>query len=464
MNFLTPKLNKELLTGIILSLAAVFFVPYPWIGIGLIIAVLLFGVLEETEIILLTIFSFLLLSSSISDTLRLVSNAAITVILGYLFVKKYGIHLSAYPHIQPKVILFIIFLVILMLFSSLFSGNTMTGMVGTGRQVIFFLIWFILFSFLRKETDAFKYTGALIASGAGVAITIIYSFISSGQLFLLESQGIVHEGGVYSNVTAAGGILDVSIPLTFALILYYARDKKYLFLLTGLIMVQLAGLFLTNSRESIMAAILSCTILFFILKRKWFYQVIIFSTGSLILVLLTSSAFLNMIEVYFRVNRILENTRYYLWDITLKIIRDNPVWGVGPGQFKNQMYNHLNVMLGSWEEKQIEWIYNSSGMGESHNFLLFRTVELGIGGFISAILLPILFFYYSRKVIRYYASNKKVYYLAIGIFSTGIGLFIRSLFEATGLISHGWISRDLPFWLCFAIILFLYNKKPGLVK
>jgi hypothetical protein len=53
-------------------------------------------------------------------------------------------------------------------------------------------------------------------------------------------------------------------------------------------------------------------------------------------------------------------------------------------------------------------------------------------------------------------NNKKNYYLAVGIFSMGIGIFTRALFESTGLLSNGWIIRDLPFWICFAILIHLY--------
>lgn len=460
MNFNTLKFNKEIiLTGMILSLVAVLFIPFPWLGIGLMISILIITVLKEKDIILFTIFSFLVISSNINETLRFVSNSGIILILLYLFIKKYGFKVSSYPRLPGYIFRFILFLICLMFLSSLFSDSISIGLISTARQVIFFIIWFMLFSYLNEEKDIFKYAGALIISGFAISLSIIYSFFSSKELFLLETQGLVHEGGIYSNVTAAGGILDVTIPLTFALIIFHTKNIKMRFILVVLILVQLSGLFFTNSRESILAVVISCSLLLFILKRKIFYRVYGFSILSFILLFITSSVFSNLIEVYFRVNRILENTRYHLWEMTFRVIKDNPIWGVGPEQFKSQMYNYLNVMLGSWDEKQINWVYSSSGLGESHNFILFRTVELGLGGFISAILLPVIFIYYSILVVRSYSKNKKVYYLAAGIFSIGVGLFVRSFFEATGLLSHGWISRDLPFWLCFAIIIFLYNRR-----
>jgi O-antigen ligase len=84
--------------------------------------------------------------------------------------------------------------------------------------------------------------------------------------------------------------------------------------------------------------------------------------------------------------------------MSIDIIRDNIVFGTGPGQFKNFMYKHIPVMLGSWEESQIAWIYKNAGLGESHNFFLFRTAELGIFGFVGALCLPFMFITLSYRV------------------------------------------------------------------
>ncbi|OGU82332.1 MAG: hypothetical protein A2254_00295 [Ignavibacteria bacterium RIFOXYA2_FULL_35_9] len=142
--------------------------------------------------------------------------------------------------------------------------------------------------------------------------------------------------------------------------------------------------------------------------------------------------------------------------MSIGIIIDNPIWGTGPGQFKNFMYHHIPVMLGSWDESQIAWIFKNAGLGESHNFFLFRTAELGFLGLLGAILLPAIFIHLSFKVMKRNFYNRRNYYLLVGIFSLGIGMLIRSFFESTGLLSHGWITRDLPFWICFAIIIHFY--------
>jgi hypothetical protein len=44
----------------------------------------------------------------------------------------------------------------------------------------------------------------------------------------------------------------------------------------------------------------------------------------------------------------------------------------------------------------------------------------------------------------------------LGIIAAGIGLFFRGLFEAIGLIFYGYITADLPFWILFGILIFIY--------
>jgi hypothetical protein len=40
------------------------------------------------------------------------------------------------------------------------------------------------------------------------------------------------------------------------------------------------------------------------------------------------------------------------------------------------------------------------------------------------------------------SGSKKIYFIILGIIAVGIGLFIRGLFEAIGLIFYGYIKSD----------------------
>lgn len=50
------------------------------------------------------------------------------------------------------------------------------------------------------------------------------------------------------------------------------------------------------------------------------------------------------------------------------------------------------------------------------------------------------------------------YVLTVAITGIGIGLFFRSFIEVTGYLIYGYITRDLPFWLLFGALVFIYQK------
>jgi hypothetical protein len=51
------------------------------------------------------------------------------------------------------------------------------------------------------------------------------------------------------------------------------------------------------------------------------------------------------------------------------------------------------------------------------------------------------------------------YLISLSIYSIGIVLFIRAFFEVDGIFSYGFITRDLPFWICFVVLAHLKIKQ-----
>ncbi|MHB1688789.1 MAG: hypothetical protein ACYCVH_15655, partial [Ignavibacteriaceae bacterium] len=66
---------------------------------------------------------------------------------------------------------------------------------------------YIFYSFLRNSKDVIVYIYSLVLAGIILALTILYFFWSSNaNLLTLEANGLIHEGGYFNNVAAAGGI------------------------------------------------------------------------------------------------------------------------------------------------------------------------------------------------------------------------------------------------------------------
>lgn len=451
---------------IFLSVLAVKLNAFLWIGLVTLLFVFAAIFHSQSNIILFFIFSLLVVTSDINETLRITLNVSALSYFIYIFIKNNGFLIEQYPKLPKQIILYVVLTIILMMVSSIFSEHPLIGFNETLRQSLFFALCYFLYSYITSDSDINKYIYTLITAAVIIAVIIVYSFLNSDLgLYVLQTQGIVHEGGSFKNVTAVGGIFSITIPLTLVFLLQMHESKeKYSSLLLIAIFIQILGLFLTNSRSGLFAVIISSSIIFFMLRRNHFKKYFIYIIVFIVIFYFVLPAVSDLFAIYFRVDRIFENTRFQLWDMSISIIRDNWVFGTGPGQFKNYMYNHLPVMLGSWEEDQIAWIYKNAGLGESHNFFLFRTAELGIFGFVGALFLPFIFIGLCFRVMKLTISVKQKYYIAVGIFSMGAGIFIRALFESTGLLSNGWIIRDLPFWICFLIIIHLYVTSPGKIQ
>lgn len=456
----------EILFGsILLAFLITSFNEYLLIGIIIIITIIIWGFNFwqsnlNNNIISIIIIGFLTITSDLGETIRITVNLASILILFYVFFKKFALEFSKYPRLPGWMINFILLVIFSMLFSTIFSESISTGLIETSRQIVFFVIIYIMYSFMESEHSISLYIFSIIIAGGILSISIVYSFISSDKLmYLLATTGLVVDAGYFYNQAAAGGILAVSIPLTLALIV--SRDRKFLhdkkvFLM--FFIIEFISLLLTNSRAAISACIISLVAMTFMLNRKIFNKIIQRVIFVLFGLLLFFPSLINVFLTFFRVDRVLDNTRYVLWDMAFAMYIDHPIFGVGPGLFRDYMYKYLPVMLGTWQEGQLRWLYevvgNGSGGGLPHNFFISKIAELGILGFMTALILPILFFYTGNKLVkRMRKENSNNFPLIVSIFCIGVGLFYRSFFEATGFLSYGWITRDLPFWLIFLILI-----------
>jgi O-antigen ligase len=114
----------------------------------------------------------------------------------------------------------------------------------------------------------------------------------------------------------------------------------------------------------------------------------------------------------------------------------------------------MPVKLGSFSEMQLWWARS----GSSHNFYLFRWVETGILGLVVGIYFIFIYFYFLSK-IKVVKCCEKSAILIVVLRAIGIAMVIHSTLEAVGILTHGWILRDLPFSLCFIIVIYLFNSK-----
>lgn len=455
------KLHIALLS-LFLAIIAIKIFPFIWLGIAITLFILLFLIIDEKYFISFSIILFLILTSDLTVKYRNYINVLLTLLLSYLYLKNFGLYSKILHQLPNEIKSFVSLTIISMLLSSLFSDNISYALIITLRQLVFFSIIFILFSFIKDKNSIFSYINSLIMVSIILGLGIIYEIISKGlTLFSISTNSFTQFSGLYSNPNEVGLLLNISIPMLIGVVIIKRSEQnkfKYFYFTTLAFLFSI--LFLTDSRASIGAVLISTIFILWRLKSKYL-KYLSFSSATLILLIIIVPVLNEYAGFYFRIGRIFENTRFYIWAMSLDMIKHNFFFGVGPDLFESKIYTYLPVMLGTFAEHQIRL----AGSGTSHNFFLYKFAEGGILGFATAIYLFFIFFkisFITEKKMK--NINKDYYLLSVAISSIGVGLFFRDMLESTGVLTNGWITRDLPFWLVFIIIIYFYQSLIGTEK
>jgi len=452
-------LNREtIIWSVGFALLLIFLVDYIWISI--LFLLLLSAVLfyKERAVVFISIIAFLVLVSDIDQEIRTAVNVLCIISLLFIFIKNYGFTFSSYPKLPKELAAFLLLFYLSMILSTLFSDYIFDGIQQIIQTAIFFVIVYILYSFIKDKTDIYIFIGALLLSAFIIIASVIFEFIAGSYSFIdLIARAQIRTTGILSNVNAPGGIAIAILPVLISCMFYKSFTKRGFTVL--LISIILFGIFLTTSRSAVLGIFASILFVFYYFYRlrflKYFFVLILIIT-----ILYFIPSINNTVNLLFRIESGLSQ-RGYLWDMSFNIIKDNPVFGIGPGAYSHVMLNYFPVIFDTFVGKELLVLRELTiGSNNSHNFFLYYFSDMGILGLISSLVLPVVFFTLAHKTILMYKAKHSIYfYLAVGIAAAGIGLFVRGIFEGIGILTYGWIKMDLPFWLLFALLVFLYQNK-----
>jgi len=452
-NYKTIILYSFLLAGL-----ATLLTNYVWIGIGLITYLILLKVYGEKFFLFSLIISIFTLVGEVNPTLRLVVQIVAFTGLGYLFIEKYGFDLLAYPKIPSSIIKFFTLFYIAAIISILLSEHQMIGIEFILRFTAFLLLVYLFYSLIDSNEKVMLYVFSLIVAAVivtfGSLYTIMDIILNNPSIFMIFQSRL---GGFLSNVNAIAAFLFITVCL-ITVFLFTAIENYKKVIIIFIITLLLFGILISNSRGAILAVVTSFSIIFFYLNRKLLWGMI-FTILFFIALVALIEPFRDFFSALIRIDTGLSR-RDHLWNISFNMLKDHFWFGVGPGGWGKEMFNYFPVMLNSWEGKLFVELYVLSlGKNNSHNFYLAMFTDLGVLGFISSIMLPIIYMNIGYKTIRLAKSfQKEVYLLVIGITAAGAGMFVRGIFEGISIITYGWLSVDLPFWMIFGILSFYYLK------
>ena len=455
---ITSKENLSLLVlSVGLSLPAILLGENILLALPVVLIVMFSFIFGERFIYGFIIVTLFTLVGDFSGPFRIYVQLTDFILLGILFLKRYGFGWTTYPRIPNSLNYFLIAYYFAMITSALMSRFPSAAVPLIIQQSIFFIILYLFYSLIRDEKDVSVYIISILISSIILTASSITVFIQGGLELSNLTTSVGRISGLIANVNALTNFYIISFPLVIVSFFIKGKylDKKLSLLL---IIYFLAGLLVTISRTAVLGVMISTAFLLFMLRKKYFYYLLT------ALIILFAFLFLyqplnEFVTLLLRVEEGMSN-RDYLWTLSLNIISDHPVFGIGAGSYKYEMFNYFPVMLDSWPGQVIINIREmTSGANISHNFFLRSYTDLGILGLLSALLIPVIYIRIGIKTIQYYRKgNKKTYYILLALFISGATMFLRSAVDDIGILTYGWIAADLPFWLIFSCIVYYYKN------
>ncbi|TJX15196.1 polymerase [Tissierella creatinini] len=332
--------------------------------------------------------------------------------------------------------------VILYLIIILISTLTSISLIGSLRDLGLHLgglsFVFVMVNSIKSKNVFNALVTVLVFSATVVALYGLYQYvvgveIDDAWLDVENNPDVrVRVYSVFHNPNILAEYLIMIIPLSVSLFWYTKKiSKKIVFLGTTLIMI--LAMLMTLSRGSWVGFAFSAFVFILLLEKRLLLLVVPISLGA---VYFLPQSILNRIM---SIGNFADSSiayRFTMWEITMDIIRDYPIAGVGFGHlpFKQIFETYIRTMP----------IYHS------HNTYLQTAVEMGIPGLLAFLfLLFILFKYGILKLVK--SEDRYIRILSAGALSS-LG----------GVLTHGMAENVLylpriifTFWIVVGLILTL---------
>jgi O-antigen ligase len=446
-----------LVLSVALSIPAILLGENLLFALPVLIVIMLSFIFGERFIIAFIIISLFTLVGDLSRSLRTIVQLVDFTLLGILFLRRFGLKFSSYPKIPKSVIYFLLLYFSAMIISAVMSRYPFAGIDLYMRQIVFFVVAYVFYALITGESEIRLYFSAIFVV-ACILVTFSLIAFSSGDVSLLEiiSPNRPRVSAIITNIEASTNFFVVSFPLIIISLLLKKNNSERAVNYFLLFYLSL-GLIIAMSRSAIIGIIFSTAIIFFLLRRKRFYQ-LVFIVTFFVVIFLFYQPLNDLLTTFLRIESGM-SARDYLWKMSMDMINDHTVFGIGPGAYKYEMLNYFPYMLDNWWGKIFIYYQEvTEGANLSHNFFLTFFTDMGILGILAAITLPVVYFRIGIKTINKYRNGStETYYLIIALFASGTSVILRNLFNSIGLLYVGGIHTDLPFWIIFSSLIYFYR-------
>lgn len=361
----------------------------------------------------------------------------VTIILWLFENKNYPIEKIKKILIKNKLFFISIFLILIGLFISSLLNNNLLKELGIIRSwfILPILFGFILFDKTKKNHDFKRLFSTLFYSS---------SLISIISLFYLSFGNLTYDLRLRSFYLSPNHL---AIILAYGLIigLWQLIQKKMSdFLDATLILSIITALFFTHSYAIWVATLIVTSLLVYLSTQRNQRIILTFVLITICITFFThennSTKFEDLIN--FRERSSL-SSRVIIWQSSIKIIKDNWLWGIGPGNFQEKYLEYQKYF-----PLYLEW-----AVPQPHNLFLAFWLQAGLVGIMGFLILIYTILY---KIIKILIKNKDSSFRDISVAL----LSLLTLTLIYGLFDTPYWKNDLSliFWTLTFLSLRLFNK------
>jgi O-antigen ligase len=306
------------------------------------------------------------------------------------------------------------------------------------------IVYYALIRSAKLDRSAlWRIVDALILAGTLVAIIGLVQYVFHINIITAE-EGTERLRSVYGSPNNVGLFLGRVFPIGLAILLLGTEKRRRT--LYGLALIPIAAaIILSQSRGAIFLGIPASILAIGILAGgKWLWRSIV----ALVVAGVAAIPLLNSprIQALFNGEGGTSFFRVSLWKSTLDMIRDHPLFGVGPDNFL-YAYRDRYLRPEAWQE---------SALSHPHNFMLDFAARLGLMGLGTFIWIQVSFWRTAYFVMR------KAKTLSIMNYALCIGLMASMIdFLAHGLVDASYFVVDLAFVFMLTLALVEGMKDEG---
>lgn len=373
------------------------------------------GILNYLLIFLLIIFPIVELgkiqtgsvSFSINDIVFFIT-ASLWIVLDFKKIKKTNFKL-----LKPILLFSTIGLFSLAInFVNLTLNEFFVSFLYLARWILYSSIYFILVTRDREFIKKFKYLLIVpICTVLIVGLVQFFFYPSLRNLFYLGwDEHLYRLFSSFLDPNFAGAFLVISlIYLIYLSWQSYIKKKRNIFIFTSILsVISFISVYLTYSRSALIMLLVSLTV-FLVLIKKVRLLILVLIT-FVVLIFLSPKAFQTEGTNIFRIFSSQERVKSA--QVAVKIIGENPIFGVGFNAYRYAQNKYANLNDSKWETTH-------SGAGTDNSFL-FVLATAGIVGFV-------VYIYLIYKIFLL-AKLKQKNPMSIVLISVLCGLLVNSLF------------------------------------